>query len=125
MKNKKDFNVIIAGSRTFNNYKLLEDKVNNILKNKKETDNIVIISGNANGADKLGESYANKNHYNLVIKPAEWKIYGKKAGYIRNIEMANIANALIAFWDGKSKGTQHMINIAKEKNLLTRIIIYK
>ena len=56
--------------------------------------------------------------------PADWDKHGKSAGYKRNLEMAENADALIAFWDGESRGTKHMIDIAKEKNLLTRIIRY-
>lgn len=51
-------------------------------------------------------------------------LYGKSAGYKRNSEMAEIADALIAFWDCSSKGTKDMIDIAKNKNLLVRVIKY-
>ena len=52
-----------------------------------------------------------------------WQFYGKAAGEKRNIEMAKHANGLIAFWDGKSKGTKNMIEIAKKHNL--RLWIFK
>lgn len=123
-QNKINFNVIIAGSRNFSDYNMMKTKLDIILSNKKETHIINIISGNANGADKLGERYANDNNYNVIIKPAKWDLYGKSAGYKRNSEMAEIADALIAFWDGSSKGTKHMIDIAKNKNLLVRVIEY-
>ncbi len=113
--------VIIAGSRTFNNYSDLKRKVSSILKNQK---NITIISGTANGADRLGERYANENHHNLEQYPAMWDIFGKKAGYMRNEEMAKVADACIVFWDGKSRGTKHMIDIAKKYKLKLRIIIF-
>lgn len=76
-----------------------------------------VISGTAKGADALGERYAELNDIPLFKYPANWDKHGKKAGYLRNIEMAENADALIAFWDGKSHGTNHMINIAKERNL--------
>ena len=60
----------------------------------------------------------------LRIFIPQWDKYGKKAGYLRNVEMAENANALIAFWDGKSKGTKHMIDIATERNLPIRVIRY-
>lgn len=119
----KMFKVIIAGGRDFNDYELMCKKVNRILSNK-NTSEIQIISGNARGADKLGEKYAKDNNISLMCFPADWNKYGKRAGYIRNEQMANEANALIAFWDGKSKGTKHMIDIARSKGLLIRVIKY-
>ena len=119
----KMFKVIIAGGRDFNDYELMCKKVNRILSNK-NTSEIQIISGNARGADKLGEKYAKDNNISLMCFPADWNKYGKKAGYIRNEQMAKEADALIAFWDGKSKGTKHMIDIARSKGLLIRVIKY-
>lgn len=114
-------NIIIAGGRDFNNYTLLKEKCDTILKN---VSNITIISGAAKGADKLGEQYANEKGYTLISKPADWDTHGKSAGYKRNQEMATLGDGLIAFWDGKSKGTKHMIDIAKEKGLQIAIINY-
>lgn len=85
---------------------------------------IEVVSGKAKGADTLGEMYA--KHYNQKIKefPANWGEYGKSAGYRRNTEMAKYADACIVFWDGKSKGTKHMIDIAKKQGLILKIVIY-
>jgi YspA, cpYpsA-related SLOG family len=113
--------IIIAGGRDFNNYDLLKEKCNSILSKTKD---IEIISGGAKGADSLGEKYALDNKYQLTIVRAEWDTLGKKAGIIRNEEMAKIADALICFWDGKSKGTCNMIEQAKKYNLPFRIINY-
>ena len=113
--------VIIAGSRNFNDYGILKKKLNAILKNQKE---VTIISGTANGADKLGERYANDNHLKLEQYPAMWDLFGKKAGYMRNEEMVKVADAAIVFWDGKSKGSKHMIDISKKYNLKLRIIMF-
>ena len=84
---------------------------------------IEIVSGNANGVDKLGEELALFLKLELTTFPANWDRYGKKAGYLRNVEMADYADALIAIWDGKSKGTKMMIDIAKKKGL--KVYIYK
>lgn len=115
------FKVIIAGGRDFNDYELLKAKVNNILAGK---DNIEIVSGKAPGADTLGERYAKE--YNLPIAefPADWSRYGNHAGPIRNKLMAEYADCLIAFWDGKSRGTKGMIELAKLYKLPTRIIYF-
>lgn len=120
----KTFDVIIAGGRDFNDFELLVTKVNNILSAIPEGTLISIISGTANGADKLGEKYAHHSNMNIISMPAQWDKYGKSAGYKRNEEMAKIADACVCFWDGKSKGTKHMIDLAKKYNLKTRVVLY-
>ena len=115
--------VIIAGSRDFNNYELLRNKCNRILSNVKE--DITIVSGKARGADSLGEKYAKEKGYKIEEYAANWDNYGKAAGYIRNEQMAKNADYLIAFWDGESRGTKHMIDLATDNNLHVRIIKYK
>lgn len=125
MKEKKELNVIIAGSREFNNYDLLKAVCDKVLENRvKDGWNITIISGNAKGADSLGEKYAKEKGYSLKIFPADWKKYGNRAGFLRNNKMAEVGNALIAFFaDGaESKGTENMVKIAREKHLLVREI---
>jgi hypothetical protein len=109
---------IIAGSRQVTNYQSLL----NALKDYK-LPITEILSGHAKGADMLGERYAREHDILLTVHPADWDEYGKKAGYLRNVEMANNADALIALWDGTSKGTKHMIDIAKKKNL--KVFIYR
>lgn len=121
---KDNFKVIIAGSRGFSNYKLLKDTCNNALREKKKTHNVIIISGHAKGADALGEKYANDEGLGLEIFPADWKKFGKSAGFRRNEQMAEFADGLIAFWDGESHGTKHMIDIANEKGIKTKVIEY-
>lgn len=116
--------VIIAGGRDFNDYELLKTKVDKILSNKKKTHKIYILSGKARGADLLGERYAKENLLEVLEFPADWETFGKRAGFKRNEEMANEAHALIAFWDGESHGTKHMIDIATKKGLLIRTIRY-
>lgn len=113
--------IIIAGGRDFSDYKLLEEKVDILTSNLSE---VIIISGLARGADALGVCYAKNRDLEVIGMPADWKTHGRSAGYKRNVQMAEAADALIAFWDGKSRGTQHMINIASERGLPTRIIMY-
>lgn len=104
--------IVIAGSRNFNNYDFLENKINELIKNK-QIDITEIVSGKAKGADFLGEKYASLNNISIKEFPANWNLYGKKAGFLRNQEMGNYADVLIAFWDGNSKGTKHMIDYMK------------
>lgn len=110
--------IIIAGGRSFDDYNLLSKKCDAILINQKD---IEIVSGHAKGADSLGEKYAIERNYGLKLFPADWTL-GKKAGYIRNAEMAKYGDALIAFWDGKSKGTANMIKLAETNGLKIRVI---
>ena len=115
--------IIIAGSRDFNNYDIVKRILKKYIKvNKIELSNIIIVSGCANGADKLGERFAIEYKIKLKKFPANWNEYGKSAGYIRNSEMAKYGNKLFAFWDGKSKGTKHMINLMKKEKKKVFII---
>lgn len=108
------YKAIIAGSRSFNNYAYLKEKVNEILEEIKKQYDVVIISGAAKGADSLGELYAEEMGYKIEKYPANWGLYGKSAGYKRNLQMGEVCNGAIIFWDGKSKGSKHMINIMKK-----------
>ena len=110
------FHVIVAGSRTFADYELLKRTLDHLLQNK---DEVEIVSGGARGADQLGERYAHERGYKLRTFPADWNRYGRQAGFIRNVHMADYADALVAFrMPGVSKGTDHMIRIAKERPLM-------
>lgn len=120
-----NFKVIVAGSRGFSNYRLLREKCNKFLREKRKECNIIIVSGHARGADTLGEKYAQDEGFALEIYPAQWKKLGKQAGYRRNEQMAEVADALIAFWDGESKGTKHMIDIMNAKSLQVKVVEYE
>jgi len=126
--------VIIAGSRSIREINHVEEAIR--LSGWTPTE---IISGGADGVDKLGEAYAKNNHIDVAIFPANWKLYGKSAGYKRNQKMAWYAQVLekyifnqpgssevikdsykgglIAIWNEKSAGTRHMIEIARHNNL--------
>ena len=116
------YRVIIAGSRDFDDYVMLCEHCDRLLSQKVATHQIVIISGEARGADTLGERYAHERGYAVEKYPADWKRDGKAAGPIRNAQMAKVADALIAFWDGNSRGTQNMIDLAKLKPLPFRVV---
>ena len=131
----KELRVIIAGSRDFNDFpKLMNSSIEiltGISKKRDDLDRIRIISGTARGADKLGEQYAKIAGYELSKFPADWDGLGKRAGYVRNAEMAKFAveddsyGVLIAFWDGQSRGTKHMIDLAKRYGLEIHVVNYK
>ena len=128
------FKVIIAGSRKFNDYEFLKQKCDFLLKEKSKTHQIVIIEGEASGADLLGKRYAKEKGYEVDENPAKWQDFsepcvvktnkrGEKynalAGHKRNEVMAKKADALIAF-NLNTPGTNNMIKLAKKHGLLIR-----
>lgn len=118
------FRVIIAGGRDFDQYEVLINYCDILLSSKRVTHEIEIVSGCCRGADALGIRYARERGYKCVYMPAHWDIKGKAAGVERNKEMAFISNALIAFWNGKSRGTKNMIETAAELGLTIRVKRY-
>ena len=116
------FRVIITGGRDFNDYELLSKTMKDYLASIE--DDICVVCGQARGADTLGERYAKEHNHSIQYYPANWKRYGKAAGYIRNTEMANNADALVAFWDGQSLGTKHMIATAIQLGLSIHVVRY-
>lgn len=129
--------VIIAGTRTFKDYPFLSEKVTEILdrypRQNFPSEEIVIVSGGQKtidlatnkyyGADYLGEKYSREVlGKEPVVYAAEWAKYGKRAGMLRNKIMAQNADGLIAFWDGKSPGTKNMIEEAKKRGLWVEVI---
>jgi hypothetical protein len=128
--------VIIAGGRDLNDYRLVKTKCDNFLRNHRD---IEIVSGrcstgtktfttsdgiNVFGADGLGELYAAESNHNVIPMPADWKMYGNAAGPIRNEEMSEVGDVLIAFWDGKSRGTKNMIDLMKNLGKPVRVVNY-
>lgn len=119
---------IIAGSRNFNDMNQLEDAISRL-----DWEITVVVSGKARGADRLGEKWAKENNTPVDPYPAEWnnidtpdaviktnrygKKYNAKAGYNRNNRMSEIAEACLVMWDGKSKGSKHMLDTARKKGL--------
>ena len=118
--------IIIAGSRTITDkvrvYDIITAGLHTLLDSQQIND-FTIISGGARGVDKLGEMYAIErskypgSYVKLEVFPADWNQYGKRAGYLRNKQMAEYADALILIWDGKSRGSQMMLELAKQYKL--------
>lgn len=117
------FTVLVAGSRTYNDYEEFVRIMDKVLENQTE---VQLVSGGARGADSMAEAYAAARHIPIKVFPADWKQYGKSAGYRRNRQMheflAQFKNrGCILFWDGQSKGTQHNIGLADEFDTPLRI----
>jgi glycerophosphoryl diester phosphodiesterase len=83
------------------------------------------VSGGARGADTFGEQYAKVHGFDIKQFLPDWEGKGKGAGFIRNAEMADYADYLIAFWDGESRGTKHMIDTALSKGLEVHVYRYR
>ncbi|ACM19078.1 protein of unknown function DUF2493 [Geotalea daltonii FRC-32] len=113
--------VIVAGSRGITDYELIRTALDEA--RNRGLNITAIVDGMARGIDCLASRYATENGIDNIRVAADWKRYGKGAGILRNEQMAEIADALIAVWDGKSPGTLHMIECAKAKGLKNISII--
>jgi len=120
----KPTRIIIAGGRDFANADDMASRVDPLLRNL-DPSMIEIVSGKARGADKLGWEYAGKRNLRRIPFPADWDNLPRyAAGYERNDVMAWYSSHLIAFWDGKSSGTKHMIDAARREGLQIRVLKY-
>ncbi len=135
-------NVIIAGSRTFNDYGLLKEALELYFEqNRIRRRTVRIICGGAKGADHLGIRYANEKHLCLDVFEPDWARYGRGAGLKRNEAMVNNAieaerfefgekshyteGVLFAFWNGRSQGTKHIIDYAEKNGLEVHVFHYE
>lgn len=117
--------LIIAGTRTFDNYKLLEETIKPALLGISHLEDIdEIVSGCCKGADKLGERFAELLNIKPTKFPADWDKYGKSAGIIRNRQMAEYADAAVVFWDAHSKGSLNMIQTMRDLGKPVYVVIY-
>lgn len=126
----KETRIVVCGSRDFDDYKLLKLTLKEYINGLDIVDlnQIVVISGAARGADTLGEHFAYDYQIAVCRFPAKWDELGKRAGWVRNAEMAKYAaekhGVLFAFWDGKSRGTKNMIDLANRYGLEVHVVNY-
>lgn len=113
--------IIVAGTRTFDDYPLLATWLDVL---RVFYGDIVIISGSAPGADRLAETYAERNEIPIKLYPANWKEHSRAAGPLRNQQMCEVGDVLLAFWDGKSQGTDNMVHLAKAKGIPIHLVMY-
>ena len=104
-----EFKLIVAGGRDFNDEQLLIIELMNLVDNELTNETVSIVSGMAKGADWLAYKFCMENQVKCYEFPADWDKYGKSAGFKRNDEMAKFSDGLLAFWDGESRGTKHMV----------------
>lgn len=137
-KPKEQIGIVIAGGRYFDDYDLMVREVNKII-GKPSPSHTTIISGAAEGADKLGERYAKSRGFGVRRFPADWDNHTegrcpdwhfelptcKMAGILRNEKMAKAADLVIVFWDGRSRGSLHMLSYAKKIGTPTVVVRYR
>lgn len=107
--------VAVIGSRGFNNYELIKETLSSL-------DITLVVSGGAMGADTLGERYARENGIPTKIFKPDWT-KGRGAGFLRNTDIINEADTVVAFWDGKSRGTLDSIKKAEKQGKKVLIIL--
>jgi hypothetical protein len=101
--------IVIAGSRSFHDYQLLCQTL------APERPRITqVLTGGARGADQLGYRWAWKHAIRHQLFRADWERFGKSAGVRRNFQMAQAGDLLLAFWDGRSAGTRHLIGCMQQ-----------
>lgn len=106
--------IVVGGCRDFFDYSVVSHNLDELLKDYDSNDPIVLLSGHCSGVDQLTERYAKERCHSLMLFPAEWDRYGRAAGPIRNQAMVKMSDQVIAFWDGKSRGTASLIRYAQK-----------
>ena len=119
--------VIVAGGRDFTNVNVMATALNNLqdVDHVIEIEKLTLICGMARGADLTAYKLFKEVGLPVEVYPADWDQHGKRAGFIRNTQMAGVADMLIAFWDGSSLGTKHMIATARKHNLNVLVFDYE
>lgn len=118
LRSDEEVRLILAGGREFKDYALVKKALKTIQPGTK------IVCGMAKGADLLGKKFGDEFGYEVKEFPADWD-NGKRAGYLRNLEMGRYGNILLAFWDGESGGTESMIDIATDMGLRVIVVRYR
>lgn len=116
--------LIVAGGRDFVNTQVMITVLMDLVEKGKIDPNPELVCGMARGADMLAYSLWANHNMKIHTFPADWKAHPRSAGYIRNADMGNFADVLVAFWDGKSKGTKHMIDYMRKLNKPVYVIGY-
>ena len=119
-----EFKLIVAGGRDFNDPALMHRVIFAMSDVEFADKAISIVSGMARGADALGYQFAHQHGVQVYEFNAHWAKYGKRAGYVRNEEMGRFSDGLLAFWDGDSKGTAHMIDFMQKLNKPVIVVEY-
>jgi len=117
-----EFKLIVAGSRGFSDYPELCRVLDAGIAGALAQHTVSIVCGMARGADRMGMYYAQSRGLVVHEFPADWDALGKRAGYVRNEQMADFADGLLVFWDGASPGTKHMIESMRLRGKPTKVV---
>ena len=121
-------NIGVVGGRSFHDYELMKEVLDREIKRarlSKEDRKIRIVSGGARGADTLARRYAfSRADVEYTEHRPDWAKFGRKAGIMRNYEIVKSSAKLVAFWNGKSKGTKHTITAAKQVGKSVKVVVY-
>ena len=117
------FRVIVACGQDFQDYPRLQRTMDRLLANVHEE--IMIVSGQQCGLSSPAEQYAKERRHSVRVVPSLHDKYGPAADYVRNLEMVDCADALIAFWDSQNECVKHMIEMAQNKKLNIRVIFLR
>lgn len=121
---KPPIKLLIAGGRDFTDAKLMWDYIQQMLDQKIIGEDCALVCGNARGADSIGHYLFSACGNEIHNFPADWKKHGLSAGYRRNAEMGNFCDMALIFWDGKSKGTKHMIDYMEKLGKPYHVVSY-
>lgn len=117
-----EYRLVVAGCRDYHDYSVASVEIEKHIRTLGANRPVIIISGCASGADALGERYATEHNLPIERYPADWERYGRGAGPRRNEQMAKVADGVLVFWDGKSRGTQSMIKCAQKCNKPCQVV---
>lgn len=106
--------IVVAGCRDYDNYEEAKEFIDTCISDIAQNNTVIFVSGTCRGADMLGEKYADEHGFEIERYPAQWDLYGRAAGPMRNRKMAEASDLVICFWDGQSRGTRTMIQYAEQ-----------
>lgn len=108
--------ILACGSRNWTSYSQIYQEL-------AQYENAALIHGGARGADELAGRAGEALRWQVLVVPADWNKYGRRAGFVRNVQMLDMQpDLVIAFWDGKSRGTEHTIREAKARGIEVRVV---
>ena len=116
--------LMVCGSRTITNDAWVMNQIDSVVQEIGK-DNLVIIEGDARGVDTIAGAWAIKNNISIEHYPADWKTYGRAAGFIRNKQMVEACDFCLILWDGISKGTKNDIDLCEKLSKPKRVVLYQ
>ena len=114
--------ISVIGSRGFANYEQLTQELDNLVRTTGQPIT-AIVSGGALGADTMAAEYARERGIDLVVHRPDYAKFGRLAPLIRNQAIIDACTLVVAFWDGRSKGTAHSLRLAKRRGIKMVVIV--